>query len=275
MSRVGSAFSIVDFLCAAVFACGVIIFAQVGKPYKRGFFCNDESIQKPYKDSTITSITAVSVGFTLVLVVVVVTELLLNHLQKTGRVTSDTETYSSASCSSKIPPVIKSIIWVACICLYGAAMNQFLTDVGKYSIGRLRPHFLDVCKPDWSKFNCTDKRGNYVFIVDDFCTVAEGTHKAKQSRLSFPSGHSSFSGIPHVSILINCIIYYTYDLRKKNLCKLPKAKTIPYEVESLSFRGSFLWNTLDDNVKQELTLARFKNKIRNWAGEPCTCRICC
>ena len=81
--------------------------------------------------------------------------------------------------------------------------------------------------------------------------------------------------------------YVAYDLRKKNLCKLPKAisyilylisylisKTISYGVESLSFRGSFLWNTLDDNVKQEPTLARFKNKIRNWAGEACTCRIC-
>ena len=52
-----------------------------------------------------------------------------------------------------------------------------------------------------------------------------------------------------------------YDLRKTNLCKLPKAKTISYGVESLSFRGSFLWNTLDDNVKQEPTLAHFKNKI--------------
>ena len=43
--------------------------------------------------------------------------------------------------------------------------------------------------------------------------------------------------------------YVAYDLRTKNLCKLPKAKTISYGVESLSFRGSFLWNTLDDNVK--------------------------
>ena len=68
--------------------------------------------------------------------------------------------------------------------------------------------------------------------------------------------------------------YVAYDLRKENLCKLPKAKTIFYGVESLSFRGSFLWNALDDNVNQEPTLARFKNKIRNWAGERCTCRIC-
>ena len=50
-----------------------------------------------------------------------------------------------------------------------------------------------------------------------------------------------------------------YDLRKKNLCKLPKAKPTSYEVESISFREGFLWNTLNDSIKQEPTLARFKN----------------
>ena len=40
-----------------------------------------------------------------------------------------------------------------------------------------------------------------------------------------------------------------YDLRKKNLCKLPKANTISHGVESISFKGSFLWNTLDDSIK--------------------------
>jgi len=194
MARIRSAALLfIDFVCVAVLACGVIIFAKVGKPYKRGFFCNDESIQKPYKDSTIPTVTAAAVGFALVLVVVVGTELLLNHLQKTGRVAREPEPYSAGSCLSKIPPTIKTIVWVLCTCLFGAAMNQLLTDVGKYSIGRLRPHFLDVCKPNWSKFNCTDDRGNYVFIVNDVCTVAEGTYKAKESRLSFPSGHSSFT----------------------------------------------------------------------------------
>ena len=53
-----------------------------------------------------------------------------------------------------------------------------------------------------------------------------------------------------------------YDLRKKNLCKLPKAKPTSYGVESLSFRGSFHWSIFDDKVKQEPTLTLFRNKIR-------------
>lgn len=40
--------------------------------------------------------------------------------------------------------------------LFGAAASQSLTDIAKYSIGRLRPHFLAVCDLDWSKINCSD-----------------------------------------------------------------------------------------------------------------------
>lgn len=51
--------------------------------------------------------------------------------------------------------------YVACVYkavgtfLFGAGMSQSLTDIAKYSIGRLRPHFLDVCKPDWKVINCS------------------------------------------------------------------------------------------------------------------------
>ncbi|KAM9730567.1 phospholipid phosphatase 2 isoform 1-T1 [Dama dama] len=50
--------------------------------------------------------------------------------------------------------------------LFGAAVSQSLTDLAKYMTGRLRPNFLAVCDPDWSRVNC--------------------------SALSFYSGHSSF-----------------------------------------------------------------------------------
>lgn len=188
-------FNVIDFTCVALFAIGLLLFSQIGKPYKRGFFCNDESIQKPYKDSTVSTAAAAAVGFVLALVVIVITEIYAHHQNTTNRISD--EPANSDGCTSRIPQVIKSMIWVIFVCLYGAAINQFITDVGKYSVGRLRPHFLDVCKPEWSKFNCTDERGNYVFITDDFCTVDPNTKKAKETRLSFPSGHSSFSGRMH------------------------------------------------------------------------------
>ena len=68
--------------------------------------------------------------------------------------------------------------------------------------------------------------------------------------------------------------HVTYNLRIQYLCKLPTIKTLGFGLESLSFRGSFLWNTLDDSIKQKSTLSAFKKRIRDWAGDKCTCKIC-
>ena len=65
----------------------------------------------------------------------------------------------------------------------------------------------------------------------------------------------------------------TYDLRTKDLCKLPMAKQ-RCGSESPSFRGSLLWNTLGDKIKQSPTLTAFKNQIKSWTDEKCTCRLC-
>ena len=32
--------------------------------------------------------------------------------------------------------------------LFGVAISQLLTDICKYNVGRLRPHFLDLCQPN-------------------------------------------------------------------------------------------------------------------------------
>lgn len=43
---------------------------------------------------------------------------------------------------------------------FGAAVSQSLTDVAKYSVGRLRPNFLAVCRPVWEGVDC--RAGGYV-----------------------------------------------------------------------------------------------------------------
>ena len=65
-----------------------------------------------------------------------------------------------------------------------------------------------------------------------------------------------------------------YDLRTKNLCRLPKTRTTKFGIESLSFRGSILWNTLSDQIKALPKVAAFKRAIKHWLGDKCNCRIC-
>ena len=65
-----------------------------------------------------------------------------------------------------------------------------------------------------------------------------------------------------------------YILRINNLFQLPKTRTKKYGNESLSFRGSIIWNQLPDHYKASKTDHEFKIKIKSWKGFECTCRIC-
>ena len=42
------------------------------------------------------------------------------------------------------------------IYLFGWSLTMSVTMVIKNMTGRLRPHFIDVCKPDWSNIDCSE-----------------------------------------------------------------------------------------------------------------------
>ena len=54
-----------------------------------------------------------------------------------------------------------------------------------------------------------------------------------------------------------------YDLRIKNLIQVPKVKTSTYGQNSVSFRGSKLWNALSDSIKSPQSTKSFKIMIKN------------
>ena len=66
----------------------------------------------------------------------------------------------------------------------------------------------------------------------------------------------------------------TYDLRVKDLLQLPSTKTTSYGINSILFRGSIMWNSIPDVVKNNQSIASFKKIIKTWNGEKCHCTIC-
>lgn len=60
--------------------------------------------------------------------------------------------------------------------IFGMAVTQFLTEIGKFSIGRLRPHFLTLCSPDKARMNCSAG-----YITEDVCTSMD-EDMMKQAR---------------------------------------------------------------------------------------------
>uniref|UniRef100_A0A452TF48 Phospholipid phosphatase 2 n=1 Tax=Ursus maritimus TaxID=29073 RepID=A0A452TF48_URSMA len=148
------------------------ILTLVNAPYKRGFYCGDDSIRYPYRPDTITHGLMAGVTITATIILVSAGEA---YLVYTDRL------YSRSDFNNYVAAVYK----VLGTFLFGAAVSQSLTDLAKYMIGRLRPNFLAVCDPDWSRVNCS----MYVQVE----RVCRGNPaNVTESRLSFYSGHSSF-----------------------------------------------------------------------------------
>ncbi|XP_061732582.1 phospholipid phosphatase 1 isoform X1 [Nerophis ophidion] len=171
----GIPFVVLDVVCLVLGGLPLAAF-NLGKirPYQRGFFCKDDSIKYPFHHGTISSTVLYTVGFALPISCMIIGECLCVHLKRLK---------SKSSFGSYVARVYKAVGTF----LFGAAMSQSLTDIAKYSIGRLRPHFLDVCKPDWNNINCSV--GDY---VENFTCSGDPT-MVNEGRLSFYSGHSSFS----------------------------------------------------------------------------------
>ncbi|XP_041358710.1 phospholipid phosphatase 1-like [Gigantopelta aegis] len=176
----------IDVVSVCVLAVPILVFITVMKPYHRGFFCDDESLMHPFKEDTIPTWLLGVIGLGLPIICVLTIEALLTKTNKGVILPKDV-------LSPKIRPYLERCYDIIRVFIFGTAATQFLTEIGKFSVGRLRPHFFDVCKPNITK--CTSTLG---YVTDDVC---EGTDikKILHARLSFPSGHASIS--------IFCMVY--------------------------------------------------------------------
>ncbi|XP_028273279.1 phospholipid phosphatase 1 isoform X2 [Parambassis ranga] len=170
----GIPFVLLDIACLILVGLPLAILNLLHSPFRRGFFCNDDSIKYPFKEDTISYQLLGGVMIPVTVLTMIFGECLLVYLDRLK---------SKSSFGSYVARVYKAIGTF----LFGAAMSQSLTDIAKYSIGRLRPHFLDVCKPDWKLINCSS-----LAYIEDFTCTGDKT-VVNEGRLSFYSGHSSFS----------------------------------------------------------------------------------
>ncbi|CAH8552693.1 unnamed protein product [Schistosoma turkestanicum] len=162
--RVGSD---LGFIAALIIANTVL---QNIDPYKRGYFTQDESIKKPFKPNTVSPIVLYVVSSLLILFTIVVGEIIVGakSLKKTHHY---------------IPLVLYPIYDSLIVAAFGYFATIGLTDVGKVSFGRLRPNFLDACKP-------TNLQTTALGFVDKFTCSSDTSNGL---RKSFPSGHTSIS----------------------------------------------------------------------------------
>lgn len=177
--------TIVDLVAIiAVFVVFVLVYF-LQDPKIRYFTCQDNDIFFPYIPDTIEFWVVGIYGILGPILVILLVELLNSNFLPCQKEKNE-------RCRT---------FWIALfhalsLFVLGIAIVLCLTEIGKRWVGRLRPHFMDVCKPDWSKVDCRIATlDGYVYnsisTGGSFCTG--DADKIKEARFSFPSGHSSFS----------------------------------------------------------------------------------
>ena len=156
----------------------LVVHSVPMKPFQRGFFCGDHTLKYPYiENETIPQYMCLLIWILLSGTIILTTQILNK--------------------STSVKDVQRMVTGLLCCIL--------VTDVAKYSVGRLRPHFLTLCNPDYNNV-CFDDEAYYSdgegeflnefyqkYVNESDVCDNEKSHLLHEARLSFISGHASFS----------------------------------------------------------------------------------
>ena len=118
-------------------ALPLLYYKLAGNPTHRGFFCKDQSLSYPYHSSTVPSWSLYVFGIFIPILIFVISEYI---------------------CSNRKSFKIRCFQLLN-IYMIGAVGSHLIVDVGKYTVGRLRPHFFDLCQPQVNGKPVSDTNG--------------------------------------------------------------------------------------------------------------------
>ena len=65
-----------------------------------------------------------------------------------------------------------------------------------------------------------------------------------------------------------------YNLRKKDLLQTTNMKTTTFGINTFTFEGCLIWNSLENCLKEQKSLEKFKNLLKQNKKLACNCKIC-
>ncbi|XP_060065247.1 phospholipid phosphatase 1-like [Ylistrum balloti] len=194
---------IVDTILWIIVGLPILLLYKTGTPYHAGFFCDDQSLRYPYKKDTIPDPLLLGLGFFIPFFMMLMTEVI--------RCLSSRE---RSLANRDLLIFFKGV----CVFVFGFTVVEVFIQGFKFSIGRPRPHFFDVCRPNFSSINCSEG-----YITNYECTGTVYSAKImRESRFSFLSGHAAFSmyGAIFTSLYLEKRVRLTYSLVLKPVLQL-------------------------------------------------------
>lgn len=181
----------VDIVLTAALLLLALNFYSIFKyRVKRGFFCNDESLKYPFQTDSMGGKSALLfMSLYMPAIVIVLGESILYLLKRTR----ETLTKNAITATAFLQLHCNLTTFVC-----GFALHALFVHVVKIFMGRLRPHFFEVCQPYRSLdgSTCDNPKNHGIYIQDYECNGRSDPNISQQMLndiyVSFPSGHASF-----------------------------------------------------------------------------------
>ncbi|CAF3897689.1 unnamed protein product [Rotaria sordida] len=195
--------NLLDFLAIAATCLIFGLIYLLVKPVQRGFYCDDTSIQYPFKPDTIPMWLLGVYGGIGPIIIFLIVEIWVVRPFQCGRRSNKT------NLKQRQIDYLKTIFQTAFLFVLGIAICFLITEVGKRTIGRLRPYYITICNPIWAQIQCTKTlqtaSGPLVvsqYITNHRCDSTAPARDIQEAKLSFPSGHASYSTYAFVFLFV-------------------------------------------------------------------------
>ncbi|XP_065213425.1 putative phosphatidate phosphatase [Planococcus citri] len=156
--------------------------AMILAPFRRGFFCDDDSIMLPNLESIVSTSALYWIALTVPILLILWGEFAAIRRNKNSKWWY--HHYEKHEIVHYFRNVLRKLICFGS----GELYQELITSIGKITVGRLRPNFIAVCGTDVLKA-CRNNTHQYVYNY----TCPNGEDAANESRSSFPSGHAALS----------------------------------------------------------------------------------
>ena len=170
---------------------------------RRGFFCDDESLRFPYTTHPAVPTWLLVLGCFFIPHFAILFGNLYEryYAKRPDCARKRVRVALRRGCSCTVHSWVVRVLYQSRWFIIGVLLTVVLTDICKVAVGRLRPHFMSVCRPDFNLLNCTDGFGYGVYVTDCNCT-GHDVMTINDAHLSFPSGHASVSTYSFVFLLL-------------------------------------------------------------------------
>ncbi|XP_014256649.1 phospholipid phosphatase 1-like [Cimex lectularius] len=188
-----------DLICFLFYLIFIKFYVRFVPPFKRGFNCEDSSIRYPYKADTVS--TQYLTAYFILLPILVFS-------------TFEAAIFPWKQTNVKKRKFFFIIYNILAVFAFGIVTSYCLIVVTSYTVGRLKPHFIDVCKPN---IDCKLPENQFKYITQYTCT-SNDTTKIAHARLSFPSVHSSTAMLSTVLIVLYVdakVVWREFNLLKR------------------------------------------------------------